>query len=139
MPRVHEVTFTVDGYPPAKSEARSMLGAGHPHLGRVLALLEAAAEVTDEVFRSDLRAPLGLEVVLHGRTVPPSDATNYLGGVGDVLEAKARRGEVGHLGALASVALFENDRQIEEVRFRREPAEGSYYTVRLWTLRDLGK
>jgi hypothetical protein len=38
-----ELTVTVDGYPPAKAEATSMLGGGHPHLARVRALLPAAA------------------------------------------------------------------------------------------------
>ena len=37
-------------------------------------------------------------------TEPPADATNFLGGVGDVLEAKARRGVLDHLGDLATVA-----------------------------------
>jgi hypothetical protein len=37
-----ELTFTVNGYSPAKSETLSMLGRDHPHLDRVRTLLEAA-------------------------------------------------------------------------------------------------
>jgi len=35
---------------------------------------------------------------------------------------------------LSTVALFANDRQIQEVHYWREPAEAPHYTVRLWTL-----
>lgn len=38
-----EVAFVVDGWPPAKNEAKSMLAAGHPFADRVLHLLRAAA------------------------------------------------------------------------------------------------
>jgi hypothetical protein len=132
---VSELTFTVDGYPPAKAEALSMLGAGHPHLIRVRALLEAAAAAAaGGEFSSGLTDRLGLEVVLYAPTDPPSDATNYLGGVGDVLEAKSRRGLLEHLGELATVALYANDRQIQEVHYRQERAAEPRYTVRLWLL-----
>ncbi len=74
-----------------------------------------------------------MEVTLRSLGPPPSDATNYLGGVADVLEAKGHRGRLDHLGPLAAVALYDNDRQIREVHFRHEPgAEG--YVVRLWAL-----
>jgi hypothetical protein len=53
--------------------------------------------------------------VLRAPADPPSDATNYL-------------------GALAEVALFANDRQIQEAHFRREQASEPTYTIRLWTL-----
>jgi hypothetical protein len=65
---------------------------------------------------------------------PASDATNYLGGIGDVLEGKAHRGALEHLGELAAVALYANDRQIQEVHYRCERAAEPQYTVRLWVL-----
>ena len=67
-------------------------------------------------------------------SAPPSDATNYLGGVGDVLEAKTRRGVLEHLGDLTQVALYENDRQIQGVHYHYERGEPARYTGRIWPL-----
>lgn len=131
-----EISFAVEGYPPSKNEALSMLGAGHPYLDRVRTLLDAAraAAKADSEFGASLPDRLGLELILYAPRDPPSDATNYLGGIGDVLETKTRRGVLDHLGELASVALFANDRQIQEAHYRREYANTPHYTVRLWTL-----
>jgi hypothetical protein len=132
---VLEISFTVDGYPPAKAEALSMLGSSHPHQVRVRALLKAAVTAAaGGEFSALLTERLGLELVLYAPADPPSDATNYLGGVGDVLEAKGRRGVLEHLGELATVALYANDRQIQEVHYRRVLTGAPRYTVRLWTL-----
>jgi hypothetical protein len=131
----HAVTFRVAGLPPAKSEALSVLGARHPHAARVVALLDAAREVlATEGCKLFASALLGLEVVLRCPNDPPSDATNYLGGIADALEDKSRRGALNHLEELASVALYDNDRQIREVHFRHEPGAPADYTVRLWVL-----
>ena len=126
--------FEVAGLPPAKSEALSMLGTGHPHRERVYRLLATAQEAARLAgFRGFGGRLIGMEVTLRSLGPPPSDATNYLGGVADVLEAKGHRGRLDHLGPLAAVALYDNDRQIREVHFRHEPgAEG--YVVRLWAL-----
>ena len=35
-----EIAFVVEGWPPAKNEAKSMMAAGHPYADRVLHLLE---------------------------------------------------------------------------------------------------
>jgi hypothetical protein len=130
-----ELCVSVDGWPPAKNEAKSMLAAGHSHADRVLKLLAAVRSATsgsDEVmFGSDL---VGLELIVHSPTQPPADATNFLGGVGDVLEAKDHRGVLEHLGDLASVAAYANDRQIQEVAYRFEPAATTWYSVRIWSL-----
>jgi hypothetical protein len=67
-----------------------------------------------------LWGPIGLDVTLYappGRN--PWDATNYLGGIGDVLEDKRRRGILPHLGSLRDVFLYLNDRQIREVHYRQ--------------------
>jgi hypothetical protein len=78
------------------------------HAERVVALLQAAS---DEAGRggSAIYFPcesLGLELIVIGPEPPPSDATNYLGGVGDVLEDKRHRGDLPHLGELAGFALY---------------------------------
>jgi hypothetical protein len=39
---VREISISVEGYPPAKNEAKSMLAAGHLYTDRVRLLLEAA-------------------------------------------------------------------------------------------------
>ena len=130
-----EVVFSVDGWPPAKNEAKSMLAAGHIHSDRVLRLLAAARTATrsrpSPVFGIDL---VGLELIVHPPTEPPADATNFLGGVGDVLEAKERRGVLDRLGDLATVALYANDRQIREVSYRWRSESGTGYSVRVWRI-----
>ncbi|KWV32476.1 hypothetical protein [Micromonospora rifamycinica] len=127
-----EISFWVQGLPPAKNEAKSMLAAGHCYADRVLALLHAARKALGEgpgpLFPD---GPLALDVVLESPAEPPSDATNYLGGIADVLESKGHRGPLDHLGELASVAVYGNDRQIQEVHYRREPADQTRYHVRL--------
>jgi len=65
-----------------------------------------------------------------------SDATNFLGGIGDVLESKGHRGVLEHLGELSSIALYlyDNDRQIEEVHYRWEHSPEPSYTVHFYEL-----
>lgn len=134
-----EITFKVDGRPPAKNGAQSIFGARHSHTPRVLALLQAAREEAQRHgFQGFGSAPIGLELrVACLRDHDRSDATNYLGGVGDVLEDKLQRRNLDHLGDLASFGLYANDRQIEVVHFRWEPNESLSYTVRLWALDGL--
>jgi hypothetical protein len=62
----------------------------------------------------------------------PSDATNYLGGIADVLEDKRQRGDLLHLGELAGIALYGNDRQLHDVRYRWELGQDVRYQVRIW-------
>jgi len=133
-----EVTLRVNGWPPAKNEAKSLLSAGHSHAVRVTALLEAALHATEgqrgaAVFRS---RPIGLELTVSSPNEPPADATNFLGGVGDVLEVKDGRGLLEHLGDLACVGLYDNDRHIHEVHYRWRQAPDVAYVVRLWELSD---
>jgi hypothetical protein len=59
----------------------------------------------------------------------PADATNYLGGIADVLEEKSRRGPLDHLEALATVWLYGNDRQLKQVSYREVAANQVSYTV----------
>lgn len=132
-----DVRFTVTGLPPAKSEAKSMLSEDHPHQRRVRALLASAREALprDPVSRTALGAnPIGLEVTVTAPAAPDSDATNYLGGIADVLEVKHRRGPLPHLGDLAEVALYDNDKQVQEVHYRWRPASAAGYEVHVWRL-----
>lgn len=113
-----------------------MLGAGHSHAGRVRVLLEAARAAVGDAF-TPLDGAIGLEVELQTPDdTDPWDATNYLGGIGDVLEVKSRRGTLEHLADLARVGLYENDRQIKEVRYRAVRGETATYTVRIWVLAE---
>jgi hypothetical protein len=132
----NEVSFEVVGYPPAKNEALSMLGSGHSHAPRVRSLLAAAQQAcATHGFAPIDEGTVGLSVVLRcptGRN--PADATNYLGGIADVLENKAHRGSLDHLGDLAAVWLYLNDRQIKDVTYREVEAEEPGYTV---TVRQL--
>jgi hypothetical protein len=130
---IDEVRFTVEGYPPAKNEALS-LGAGHSHSARVVDLLRAAQAAVSGADFLPFEGPIGLDVLLFVSGADPWDATNYLGGIGDVLEEKGRRGSLDHLGDLATVALYRNDRQIREVRFREETSTAAGYEVRVYRL-----
>jgi hypothetical protein len=74
----------------------------------------------------------GLELTVVAAAAPPSDGTNY--GVADVLEEKTRRGALEHLANLSTVALYSNDRQIEEVHYYYRRGEPTCYEVRIWVL-----
>lgn len=128
-----ETTVEVDGYPPAKSEALSILGAGHSHSGRVKRLLEAVKAALEAQRARDLGSvPLVIHVELRcPRDGTRSDATNYLGGITDVLQDKTPRGTLPQLGDLATVHLFDDDRQVEEIHFRCRQADRPSYSIRL--------
>jgi hypothetical protein len=133
---VAELRFSVAGNPPAKNEAPSMLGPGHSQSSRVIALLEAARDAILEAGIEPFTGPVGLDVVLFDDGSDRGDATNYLGGIGDTLEDKARRGPLDHLGTLVAVHVYRNDRQIREVHFRTERSERATYVVRVYALPD---
>ena len=70
------------------------------------ALLEAARAALAQGAQPVASGEVALELVLAGPEQAPSDATNYLEGIGDVLEDKQRRGAlIAHLGPLADVWL----------------------------------
>jgi predicted RNA-binding Zn ribbon-like protein len=96
-------------------------------------LLRAVAERTaghPEVFRG----PVGVALRLRSPTRRSWDATNYLGGVADVLESKGRRRRLEHLAELANIYLYVNDRQIREVQYTHEVSRSISYQVRVWPL-----
>jgi hypothetical protein len=135
---VNEISFEVAGYPPAKNEALSMLGAGHSHAPRVKLLLEAARHACDEqAFVPIDDGHVALDVVVSAPADQPTwDATNYLGGIADVLEDKGPRGGLDHLGDLGVVRLYRNDRQIKDIIYREIESSQAGYTV---TVRALGE
>ena len=135
---VNEISFDVLGLPPAKDEADSIFGAGHGHGPRVRLLLKAARQARDEqAFVPVDEGHVALDVVVRAPADQPAwDATNYLGGIGDVLEEKSRRGALDHLGDLAEVWLYGNDRQIKEISYREIEADETGYTV---TVRSLAR
>lgn len=105
-----------------------MLAAGHVHVQRVRSLLEGARAAMDG--RELLTKPLRLSVVVRApERMHLNDATNLLGGIGDVLQARSTGADVTHLGDLASVACFLDDGQISEIYYRREWAGPLGYEV----------
>ena len=80
--------------------------------------------------------PIGLDLTVSSPAEPTADATNFLGGVGDVLEVRDRQGLLEHLGALANVGLYDNDRQIHEIRYRWRRKPIVSYVVKLRELSD---
>ena len=93
-----------------------VVAAGHAQADRVVALLQAAPATTGSgCWAPTIGQSLGFALVVFAPVEPPSDATNYLGGVADVLEAKSHHGALTHLGDLTSVWLYDNARRIHEV------------------------
>ena len=115
-----------------------MLGERHSHAPRVRALLAAAQEAlaAHTAVLPVADGPVALDLVLHvGPEQDAWDATNYLGGVADVLEDKSRRGPaVAHLGELAQVWLYHNDRQIKRVTYDEATSPFTGYTVTIRVL-----
>ena len=114
-----------------------MLAAGHPQHDRVRRLLEAAATAAQLADWTVVSIDVALDVTVRTPTPrPPADATNFLGGIADVLQDKTRplNVDLSHLGPLQGIALYRNDRQISRITYRTEPAETSSYQVRISTV-----
>ena len=125
------------GWPPIKNEALSLLSASHKQHERVRLLLDVAAEASRLIGWAITSGDIGLDVLLRapsGR--PPGDATNYLGGIGDVLQDKSNpiNLDLSHLGVLQAVALYFDDRQIHRVRYDVATADSPSYSVRVSVL-----
>ena len=134
-----EITLTVAGCPPAKSEAKSIFSQGHPHHSRAIDLLremKRALANNPRWDRTETRS-VGLELVIvetRGQ-VCQSDATNFLGGAADTLQAnRYKGGDVPR--EFAPVSLFRDDGQIREVRYSVESGDALSYRLRVWVLRD---
>lgn len=132
--RTLALSFEVTGLPPVQTEALSIFAAGHRQAARVRALLQAACGAAQQSGWTPLTGPVELDVVLYG---PPghrtADTTSLLGGICAVLQDKKRVSHLGlrHLGVLADVALYVDDRQLRRLSFREEAAEAPSYSVRV--------
>ncbi|MBL7259339.1 hypothetical protein [Paractinoplanes lichenicola] len=135
-----EIAFEVPGWPPIKNEALSLFSANNRQHERVRELLEATAVASRSVGWNVTDRLVGLDVTLRApRGRPAGDATNYLGGIGDVLQDKSSpiNLDLSHLGSLQQVALYLDDRQIVRVRYDVEPADNPSYSVRVVVLSHL--
>ena len=126
------VSFQVAGLPPVRTEAVSMLTAGHRQVERVRALLAAAEAAVRRTGWQPVTGPVRLSVVLR---CPPgrrgAEAAVLLAGVGTVLQDKKRLVNIGltRLGVLAEVALYADERQINEISYREVPDGTASYSV----------
>jgi predicted RNA-binding Zn ribbon-like protein len=126
--RAFVVEFAVSGLPPAKGGHQSPVHIDNKHVDRARLLLESLANALPKDF-VPLRCAVALELTLHSPLrCPPGDALNFLGGVGDVLQRKIPD-IAGHLGPLADVVLYHDDRQIRRVRFDQRTAAELGYVV----------
>lgn len=131
------IVIEVAGVPPIKNEALSLFAATHRQRERVERLLTAAVAAAQRVGWATARDGVQLDVVIRSPTPrPPGDATNFLGGIADVLQGrKPGQGvDLSHLGELATCALFDDDSQIQEITYRTVVDVASSYTVQV-TLR----
>lgn len=130
-----EFTVSVSGFePPLKGEAKSMLSEGHKQAPRVRALLEAVhREKARTGFTSFGSSRIGMDVTMRPVGGLAGDVTNALGGIGDTLQTNRVNVDLAYLGELADAFIYDDDKQIREVRFRESPGQAGY-TVRFWRL-----
>jgi hypothetical protein len=128
----NEVCFEVRGNPPLKGEAISVFNPKHGQAERIRALLQVAQRACQEQgFVPIVMGSVALGVIARS---PTGDAANIIGGIADVLEDKPGRyyrSSIDHLGDLAAVWFYRDDKQIKQISYREEPGECSYtVTVR---------
>ena len=126
------VEFEVMGWPPKKNEAKSLFAAGHVHADKVRALLEAARDAIQRDRWSPATGEVALELTIRGPGRPDGDATNFLGGLADVLQTTVSPNvDLTHLGDLAPIGLYIDDAQISCISYRELPAVEVSYRVRV--------
>jgi hypothetical protein len=126
------VEFEVMGWPPKKNEAKSLFAAGHAHADKVRVLLEAARDAIQRDSWSPATGEVALELIIRSPGRPDGDATNFLGGVADVLQTTVSpNADVTHLGDLAAIGLYLDDKQISRISYRELPAVEVSYRVRV--------
>lgn len=132
----NQICFDVQGYPPGKDGGTSILNARHGRAPLVRLLLEAARAAREvQSFVPIEHGPVALDVVVRAVPSQPTwDSTNYLGGIADVLEDKSHRDALDHLGELARVWLYREDRQIKKISYREVEADEAGYTVTVWSI-----
>jgi hypothetical protein len=79
---------------------------------------------------------VALELIIRCPGRPVGDATNFLGGIADVLQGKAKHRNINldHLGDLREVALYADNGLISRISDREEPADIPSFTVRISNL-----
>ena len=131
-----KISLSVEGWPPKKNTAKSLFAEGHPDSLCVLNLLRKVKQALgDSEWNPTGRRQIGLELVM--AETPdgfPGDATNYLGGIADVLQANRTNADLSHLGDLAQASLYYDDRQIREVLYCIERGDVPGYRLRVWVL-----
>jgi hypothetical protein len=128
----NEVEFEVGGVlPPIKNEALSLFNEKHGCREQVIALLTAAAAAM--AGRQPLTAPVRLGVEIYCPDRGHGDATNYLGGICDVLQASAFKQSIVYLqeAGLADVSVFEDDRQVKAIEYKETIGTKKGYRVRI--------
>jgi hypothetical protein len=126
------IIFDVAGVPPIKNEARSLFAATMASASGFERLLTAAVAAAQRVGWTSVRDEVELDVTVRSPTQrPPGDATNFLGGIADVLQGRktAQGMDLSHLGKLAGIALFDDDSQVQEIPYRAIADSIPSYTV----------
>nr|BFE61028.1 hypothetical protein GCM10020063_055540 [Dactylosporangium thailandense] len=80
---------------------------------------------------------IGLDVTVRSPMPrPPGDGTNFLGGIADVLQGRrvSPNLDLSHLGEFGRVALFADDRQIQQVMYRVVSGDAPSYSVQATVL-----
>ena len=132
-----EICLSVNGWPPKKGQDYSVFNEKNPDHRRIFPLLEEARRaLSGSKWNPRERRDVGLElVVVDAPTQPyPSDGTNWLGGVADVLQYSRPNVDTSILGDLAGISLYFDDGQIGEIRYRKEQGNVASYRVRVWVL-----
>jgi len=126
------IEFEVKGLPPKKSEAKSLFAADHPKADRVAALLKAARDAVQRVDWETATGRVALDLIIYCPDRPDGDATNFLGGVADVLQATAPLNmDVAHLQDLAVIGLYTDDKQISQIVYQELPSSEVRYRIRV--------
>ncbi|GAA1854857.1 hypothetical protein [Asanoa iriomotensis] len=134
---VKTIMFDVADWPPIKNEATSLFAARHPQRRRVESLLAAAAAAIAEANWTIVANDIALDITIYSPAPrPPGDATNFLGGIADVLQGRpvSPNLDMTHLGGLRDVALFADDRQIQQIGYRVVQGTGPAYSVQVTIL-----
>ena len=134
---IQEIRLAVEGWPPKKNEATSLFSKRHGDYGNVVELLGKAKRALGESkWNPSEKRPVGLELIVMAERPDdaPGDATNYIGGGADVLQANRVNADLSHLEDLAQASFYHDDRQIREVRYLVERGDAPGYRVRVWVL-----
>src|SRR5712692_249856 len=122
-----EWVFEVEGFPPIKNEAKSLLSPSHGYHDQVQRLLGSVRAQLPKDFRPvEYRLALEVTLICDPEHVPNGDATNYLGGITDVLQAVRR-----NLPSDGGIYLFKDDQQVRQITYREEAGRGPRYKVRV--------